>query len=106
MLTHVEVEDHAGLDTGLRHRRGEGAGRVGVVDEGGEGCLGILADEFDEPAEVGADEGVGDEHVRCADRREHLGLGDGGALVPGHARLEQHPGDLARLVRFDVRAQS
>ena len=36
---------------------------------------------------------------------EHLGLGDGGALVLGHARVEEHAGDLAGLVRLDVRPQ-
>ena len=36
---------------------------------------------------------------------EHLGLGDGGALVLGDAGVEQHPGDLAGLVRLDVRPQ-
>ena len=76
-----------------------------IVHDRGEARRRIARGELPEPVDVRADRLVGEQDVRAAALRQHLGLGDRRALELVDAEHELPPDHLRQLVRLHVRPQ-
>ena len=76
-----------------------------MIDGRPEHGIPVGAHKLGESLHIRPDKRIREQNVGAARRGDHLGLGNGGALVFVNAQRFRHPHDLCHLVGFDVRAQ-
>ena len=102
---HVHVEVKFQRAPRCREGRAQRANRARVIRHGGELSVRKLLREREHSAHVWPDRLIRQQGVRRAAARDHLRLGDGGALELRDAQLELEPDDVGHLVRLHVRPQ-
>lgn len=101
----VEFEIDAERHPMLLRTGGEEAERLLVIGDGGERRGRILHRQLGVAMRIDADARHGEQHVRRARLRAHLGLGDGGGFVFRDAEFDLPLDERAELVRLHVRTQ-
>ncbi len=102
VLPDVEVEQEFERRPSGGRQPAEVARRGGGIHDGGETGAGKGADEIRETPGLGSDRLEGQQDVGSSGQGGHLGLGDGGTLVPLDAELQLAADEFGEFVGLDV----